>query len=87
MSAALKLPGSDYRGPIGPLARALEVPRQPAIAINRQRGTAQLFHDGETNRCPACGRSHWWMGRSTAECAFCAAAIPLAHPAPQLKEI
>jgi hypothetical protein len=28
--------------------------------------------------CPGCGRSHWLIGRATAECAFCATALPLA---------
>lgn len=28
--------------------------------------------------CPGCGRSHWHVGRATAECAFCATAMPLA---------
>jgi hypothetical protein len=33
---------------------------------------------GETNHCPGCDRSHWIIGRSTAECAFCHTALPLA---------
>jgi hypothetical protein len=36
------------------------------------------YHKGETNRCPNCGRTHWLIGRSTAECAFCTMALPLA---------
>jgi hypothetical protein len=28
--------------------------------------------------CPGCGGSHWVIGRSSAECAFCATALPLA---------
>ena len=31
----------------------------------------------ETNHCPGCGKSHWLMGRMTAECAYCGTAIPL----------
>jgi hypothetical protein len=31
----------------------------------------------ETNYCPGCGRSHWYVGRITAECAFCATAIAI----------
>lgn len=36
-----------------------------------------VYHPGEVNRCPGCGRTHWYVGRSTAECGFCATAIPL----------
>jgi hypothetical protein len=32
----------------------------------------------ETNYCPGCGRTHWMIGRATAECAFCGTALPLA---------
>lgn len=35
------------------------------------------YHEGETNHCPGCGRSHWIVGRATAECAFCHTAIYL----------
>ncbi len=31
----------------------------------------------ETNHCPGCGRSHWLVGRLTAECAYCATALPI----------
>jgi len=27
--------------------------------------------------CPGCGRSHWYVGRGLAECAFCTTALPL----------
>lgn len=33
---------------------------------------------GRENLCPGCGRSQWNMGRSSAECAFCCTAVPLA---------
>lgn len=32
---------------------------------------------GRTNYCPGCGRSQWWIGRTTAECAFCHTAVPI----------
>jgi hypothetical protein len=35
------------------------------------------FRPGEHNVCPACGQSHWTIGRMTAECAFCATALPI----------
>ena len=31
------------------------------------------------DRCYACGRKHWLIGRSTAECAFCGTTVPLAE--------
>lgn len=37
------------------------------------------YRANETNHCPGCGRVHWYIGRSTAECAFCATAIILAE--------
>jgi len=36
------------------------------------------YQQGEHNHCPGCGRSQWLIGRSTAECAFCHTALPLA---------
>ncbi len=45
---------------------------QKASAIREpaQRGYHLLYHEGETNRCPGCGRSHWYVGRWSAECGF-----------------
>ena len=34
--------------------------------------------ENEVNRCPGCGRSHWYVGRLLAECGFCGTALPLA---------
>ena len=31
--------------------------------------------------CPGCGKSHWWVGRTMAECGFCSTAIPLGRAA------
>jgi len=45
------------------------------------RGYAPVYHQHEVNRCPGCGRSHWWIGRQLAECAFCSTALPLAMAA------
>jgi hypothetical protein len=30
------------------------------------------------NHCPGCGRTHWYVGRLSAECGFCSTALPLA---------
>lgn len=51
------------------------------------RGYHAVYRDGECNHCPGCGRTHWHVGRLSAECAFCATALPLesslrAQPAP-----
>lgn len=35
------------------------------------------YRHGETNHCPGCGQTQWHIGRMTAECAFCATALPL----------
>lgn len=41
------------------------------------RGRPIAYRNGETNHCPGCGRSHWYVGRTLAECAFCETALPL----------
>ena len=43
-----------------------------------RRGFQPLYYPGELNRCPGCGRSHWYVGRLLAECGFCGTAIALA---------
>jgi hypothetical protein len=43
-----------------------------------RRGYHAVYRPNETNHCPGCGRSHWIVGRSLAECGFCATALPLA---------
>ena len=42
-------------------------------------GYMPMYRDDELNHCPGCGRSHWLIGRITAECAFCSTALPLAE--------
>lgn len=41
-------------------------------------GATPLYHINEVNRCPDCGESQWWVGRTVAECACCSSAIALA---------
>jgi hypothetical protein len=42
------------------------------------RGYHVVYRQHETNHCPGCGRSHWLLGRFSAECGFCATALPFA---------
>jgi hypothetical protein len=41
------------------------------------RGHHAVYRPNETNICPGCGRTHWIIGRISAECAFCSTALPL----------
>jgi hypothetical protein len=43
------------------------------------RGYHAVYHEHAVNHCPGCGRTHWIIGRISAECAFCATALPLAE--------
>jgi hypothetical protein len=52
--------------------------RTPFDELLLERGYRLVYRAGEVNHCPGCGRSQWYVGRLTAECAFCATAIPLA---------
>lgn len=49
-----------------------DMPHSPLL-----RGLRGLYRPDETNRCPGCARMHWIVGRFSAECAFCATALPL----------
>lgn len=53
----------------------MNIHAQPAEWLDH--GYIPLYHLGEVNHCPGCLRSHWLIGRSTAECAFCGTALPL----------
>lgn len=64
-----------------PDTTAIAAPHTDYRALLTERGDVQLYRPLETNRCPRCHRSHWLVGRSTAECAFCATALPLMSPA------
>lgn len=41
------------------------------------RGYSVAYRPGQVNFCPGCGRTHWHIGRVSAECGFCATALPL----------
>jgi hypothetical protein len=47
-------------------------PHDPAA-----RGYHILYRQDQVNHCPSCGRTHWYIGRVSAECGFCATALPL----------
>jgi hypothetical protein len=36
------------------------------------------YRPGEVNHCPGCGRCQWWLRNTTAQCAFCETALPVA---------
>jgi hypothetical protein len=44
-----------------------------------ERGYHVVYREHEVNHCPGCGRTQWIIGRVSAECAFCATALPLAE--------
>jgi hypothetical protein len=44
----------------------------------QHRGYCVAYYENEVNHCPGCGRTHWYVGRVSAECGFCATALPLA---------
>jgi hypothetical protein len=44
-----------------------------------RRGHHIVYRAHESNHCPGCGRSNWYIGRVSAECGFCGTAIPLAE--------
>lgn len=44
-----------------------------------ERGYHAVYREHEINHCPGCGRTHWLVGRVSAECAFCGTALALAE--------
>jgi hypothetical protein len=42
------------------------------------RGYHDVYRRDEVNYCPACGRSHWYVGRIGGESGFCGTAVPFA---------
>jgi hypothetical protein len=44
-----------------------------------RRGHHIVYRSNTLNHCPGCGRSQWYVGRISAECGFCATAVPLAE--------
>ena len=48
-----------------------------------QGGFIPLYHTDTVNHCPACGHTHWQVGRAMAQSGFCETALPLAAGARQ----
>jgi hypothetical protein len=44
-----------------------------------RRGHHIVYRANTSNQCPGCGRSQWYVGRISAECGYCATAVPLAE--------
>ncbi|MBB4631139.1 hypothetical protein [Sphingosinicella soli] len=42
-----------------------------------KQGYRLVYRPSKVNCCPGCGHTNWYVGRSSAECAFCATALPL----------
>ncbi len=57
------------------MLRSIESRRMAFNPTNR--GYHAVYRDGQVNHCPGCGRTHWIIGRLSAECAFCTTALPL----------
>lgn len=43
----------------------------------KKMGFKLVYNRTRTNYCPGCGHSNWYIGRHSAECAFCHTAMPL----------
>lgn len=41
------------------------------------RGYHVLYREDQKNICPGCDRTHWYVGRVSAECAFCGTVLDL----------
>jgi hypothetical protein len=57
----------------------LSLPTNPRTTVGlnpHQRGYV-VSYQGPSTKCPGCSHSNWHIGLSTAECAFCATALPL----------
>jgi hypothetical protein len=74
---------------VGSLVAALE--RKSVMASSSstawrpfERGYHAVYREHEINHCPGCGRTHWLIGRVSAECAFCSTALPLAEASMRL---
>jgi hypothetical protein len=67
---------------------AAECPKPPAPSVAiaaahnpAYRGYVILYREGMAPHCPGCGGIAWLVGRTLAECARCATAVPMEAPA------
>lgn len=58
-----------------------EARRGSVIPSAHERGYHIVYREHQTNHCPGCGHTHWYIGRLMAECAFCQTALPLENAA------
>ena len=58
---------------------------RPLTATPEIRGFNVVYRPGQSNRCPGCGRSNWYV-RSMAQCAFCDTALPIAEDGQRSRE-
>jgi hypothetical protein len=56
---------------------SLEIQDEGFAHDPQNRGYCVAYRENEVNHCPGCGRTHWYVGRVSAECGFCATALPL----------
>jgi hypothetical protein len=75
-------PPVETRPAIAPavMAKLLNDPLAAAAHNPHARGYV-VSYAGASTACPGCGRTHWIVGRVSAECAFCSTALPLAFQA------
>jgi len=60
------------------MLRAINEASGEAFSHNpARRGFVPVYHENRSNPCPGCGRKQWIVGRVSAECCFCATALPL----------
>lgn len=55
----------------------MEARRGCMIHNAAERGYHIVYREHQVNHCPGCGHTHWYIGRMSAECAFCSTALPL----------
>lgn len=54
--------------------------RNEAMRTSPRPHHVLTYRPGSDNVCPCCAKSNWIVGRATAECGFCATALPIAAP-------
>jgi len=76
-------PKSIINHSVAAASQLMDIPALQPLPAQTGRGFFPLYHLDIENRCPGCGRSHWHVGRTMAECAHCETALPLALAAVQ----